>query len=232
VTAIGHVVSLAKVDGVLVVLAVRWVVAHWLPAMTVPAAPTERHRCIVFTIVASVLHLFEGVHTSGHTIPVCEPHIVEGAGMVGSTIVEGIPVPGTNHTSTHVEAGLSSSLPLVAVAMSAKIAVLATVVASVVAHTITPELVLVNEETVGHVVVVPVMAVGHVVRLTNVDGVPVVLAVRWVVAHWLPAMTIPGTALPGSKRVITTMVACVLHLTEVVDASRHAVLSTYADVVP
>merc|ERR1711881_248632 len=214
VAAIGHVVLLTEVDGVPVVAAVRWVVAHGLPATTVPLAATDGDRGVVLVVLASVLHLTEGVHTSGHTVAWCEPHIAPGTSVVGAAIVESVIVPAAKDLGAHVEAVLSGRPPCVAVAVGAEVAVLATVVGGVVAHAVLTELVLANEQTVGHVVVVPVAAIGHVVRLTEVDGIPFVAAVRWVVAHGLPATTVLGAALPCSGRVVTAVGASVLHLAE------------------
>jgi hypothetical protein len=120
---------------------------------------------------------------------------------------------------------------LVAVAVSAEIAMLATVVTSVVTHAVTTEAVLPNIKTVGHVVLVPVATVGHVVLLTEVDGLPVVPAVGWVVAHRLPATTVLGTALESSGRVVATVGSSVLHLTESVTTSWHTIPGSEPDVV-
>jgi hypothetical protein len=118
-----------------------------------------------------------------------------------------------------------------AVVDSAEIAMLATVVTSVVTHAVTTECVLVNEKTVGHVVLVPVATVGHVVLLTEVDGLLVVPAVGWVVAHRLPATTVLGTALDGSATVVVTGRSSVLHLTESVTTSWHTIPGSEPDVV-
>jgi hypothetical protein len=231
VATVGKVVLLTEVDGLLVVPAVGWVVAHRLPSTTVLGAATNGGGTVVVTVVTSVLHLTEGVDTSWHTIPGSKPHIVERANVVGAAIVEGVPVPATNHASAHVVPVLSGSPPPVAVAPSAQIAMLATVVTSVEAHAVTTECVLVNEKTVGHVVVVPVATVGKVVLLTEVDGLPVVPAVGWVVAHRLPATTVLGTALDGSATVVVTGRSSVLHLTESVTTSWHTIPGSEPDVV-
>merc|ERR1719478_545710 len=231
VATVGHVVRLTEVDGLLVVPAVGWVVAHRLPSMSVPAAATNGGRAVVATVVTIVLHLTEGVDTSWDTILGSDPHVVERANVRGGAFEVGVPVPATNHTSAHVEPVLSGSPPPVAVAPGAQIALLAAVVAGEVTHAVTTELVLVNEKTVGHVVLVPVATVGHVVLLTEVDGLLVVPAVGWVVAHRLPATTVAGTALDGSATVVVTGRSSVLHLTESVTTSWHTIPGSEPDVV-
>jgi hypothetical protein len=231
VATIGHVVLLTEVDRPLVVPAVGWVVAHRLPSMSVPPAATNGGRCIVLTVVTLVPHLLEGVDASRHTIPGSKPHVVESANMPGNTVVEGIPVPTTNHPCAHVVPVLNGSPPLMAVVNSAQVEMVDTVTASVEAHAMATELVLVNEKTVGHVGVAPVVTVGHVVLLTEVDGLPVVPAVGWVVAHWLPSTTVLRTALDGSGRVVTTVRSSVLHLAERVTTSWHTIPGSEPDVV-
>merc|ERR1719482_2598985 len=231
VATVGHVVRLTEVDGLLVVPAVGWVVAHRLPAMSVPAAATNGGVSVVLVVVTLVVHLLEGVDTSWDTVLGSDPHVVPCANMPGVAIVVGVVVPATNHASAHVEPVLSGTPPPVAVAPGAQIAMLATVVTSEVTHAVTTELVLVNEKTVGHVVLVPVATVGHVVLLTEVDGLLVVPAVGWVVAHRLPSTTVLCAATNGGRAVVATVVTLVLHLTEGVDTSWHTIPGSEPDVV-
>jgi len=199
--------------------------------MSVLPAATDGGIRVVATVAAVVPHLTEGVDTSWHTVLGSDPHVVERANVPGGAPVESGPVPATNHASAHVVPALSGPPPPVAVAPSAKVLMPSAVVTSVEAHAVTTELVLVNEKTVGHVVIVPVATVGHVVLLTEVDGVPVVPAVGWVVAHRLPATTVLGTALEGSGRVVATVGSSVLHLTESVTTSWHTIPGSEPDVV-
>jgi hypothetical protein len=163
-------------------------------------------------------------HTS--TVGVCG---VRPARKMGIPPVVGGPT--AEDPGAHVVPALGGPPPPVAVAPSAEVLMLATVVTSVVTHAVPTEAVLVNEKTAGHVGVVPVATVGHVVRLTEVDGVPVVPAVGWVVAHRLPATTVLGTALAGSEGVVATVMSVVPHLAESVTTSWHAIPARKPDVV-
>jgi hypothetical protein len=62
-------VLLAKVDGLAIISAVAWVIAHRLPARPVLSTPTDRASTVVVGIVASVPHLLEAVDAGGHTVP-------------------------------------------------------------------------------------------------------------------------------------------------------------------
>merc|ERR1711881_569216 len=83
VATVGHVVLLTKVDSLLVVAAVGWVVAHRLPATTVLGTALDGSGTVVATVGSSVLHLTESVTTSWHTIPGSEPDVVVSANNLG-----------------------------------------------------------------------------------------------------------------------------------------------------
>jgi len=68
--------------------------------------------------------------------------------------------------------------------------------------------------------------------LTKVDGLVVVPAVAWVLAHRLPAMAVLPAAPDGDGSVVVAIFAVVPHLLEGVDARRHAVSCLQLHVVP
>jgi len=69
-------------------------------------------------------------------------------------------------------------------------------------------------------------------RLTNVDGLVIIPAVAWVVAHRLVPSTILSATFDRHPAVVTIVVAIVVHLLEGVGAGRHSILGSELNVPP